>query len=144
MGERPRGGFLPWLLEYGAVDGGPNLDPLGAAGNGRRQQEGLRVHAPLGGEVAAAQPDVDPTHLLHRLHLFPVLGVSRLLQKFPAAILRVPGNFVSDVHGIPRGEQSEVHQRPSFVARGLNRTGTRLALDATDVNIRTWHRTSAG
>jgi hypothetical protein len=28
MGERPRGGCIPWLFEDGAVDGGPNLDPL--------------------------------------------------------------------------------------------------------------------
>jgi hypothetical protein len=34
MGERPRGGLIPGLLEDGAVDGGPDLDPLGAAGNG--------------------------------------------------------------------------------------------------------------
>ena len=115
MGERPRRGFIPWLLEYGAVDGGPNLDPVGAAGNGSRQHEGLRVHAPLGGEVAAAQPDVVPPHLLYRVHLFPVLGVRRLFQELPTAVLSVPGNFVSHVHGIPSGEKSKVHTCPSRV-----------------------------
>src|SRR5687767_14555709 len=126
MGERPWGGLIPWLLEDGAMDGGPNLDLLGAARNGRGQHEWLRVHAPLGGEVAAAQPDVVPPHLLDRVHLFPVLGVRRLFQKLPTAILGVPGNFVSYVHGIPGGEKSKVHTCPSCVARCVHSTDTRV------------------
>src|SRR5262249_27079431 len=58
MGERPRGGFVAGLFEDGAMDGSANLDALGATGNRRRQQEGLRVHTPLCGEVATAQPEV--------------------------------------------------------------------------------------
>src|SRR5882724_13393029 len=107
---------LPGLLQHRAVDGRPDLDPTGAAGDHSGQHEHLRIHARLLGKVTSPEPDVVPAHRLHRLNLDEIPGVRFLLEKFPSTISRIPGNLATSVHGIPGMEQSKVHHRPSSIA----------------------------
>ena len=123
MGQGACGDGLPGLPQHRAVDGRPDLDPAGAAGEGGGEQERLRVHARLLGKVPAPEPDVVPAHRLHRLHFFPVLGVRVLLEQLPATIFGVPGHCATVVQDIPGMEQSKVHHRPSCVAERYDPKG---------------------
>src|SRR5712691_5363468 len=116
MGQGACGDGLPGLPQHRAVDGRPDLDAAGAAGEGGGEQERLRVHARLLGKVTSPEPDVVPAHRLHRLNLYPVPGVRFLLEKLPSTIIGIPGDFATIVQGIPRVEKSKVHAHPSFAA----------------------------
>src|SRR6267142_3728181 len=126
---------LPGLLQHLAVDGRPDLDPTGAAGDHSGQHEHLRIHARLLGKVTSPEPDVVPAHRLHCINLDEIPGVRCLLEKFPSMIRGIPGDFATSVQGIPGIEQSKVHHRPSCVAERYDpAVCSRLALVAPCVN----------
>ena len=84
------------------MDGGPNLYVLGVVGDDGRQHEGLGVHAALGGEVTAAEPDVVPARILDVLDLPEVLLVGIGFQEPTTLIVGVPGDHAAFVNSVSK------------------------------------------
>ena len=119
VGQGPGRRLFAGQPQRGPVDGGADADVLGVVGDDGGQHQRLGVHAALGGEVAAAEPDVVPTGVLDVVDFLEVLLVGLGFQELAALVVGVPGHHAALVNGVPGGKQSKVHAGPSCCSLGL-------------------------